>query len=123
MTKATMMVSTTEGLRETRTQSITSSDAKAVVEFLKGSLVTMGFSLTYAIDPTTKRVLSIFKKGRPIQRDLKPMIEAGFTEFHYSWAFSGKVFRFEDGTDVTAAQLDLTTAKDILPWARAFGAI
>lgn len=121
MAKATMLVETTEGFRDANTKAIESSDAKAILTHLKRGGLTMGFSIFYAVHPTRKIVMEFFRKGPPTLRLLNTLVGVGFEEFHFSWAFAGKKWRFEDGTEVETIHLDLTTVGDIEPWARAFG--
>lgn len=119
-----MLIQTTEGFRDCRTHNIVTDDVKVATKHLQGNCTTAGFTDQFAVNPTTGEVISIFKAGRVCQRDIKPLIEAGFREFFYSWAFSGKTFRLSDGREVKLSRtLDLTKVEDILPWARAFGQV
>lgn len=108
-------------LREQKTDALVSTDPKEIVRFLKGNTTTAGFSIQFAVNPTTKQVVEIFKKGKLIQRDVKPLIDAGFNEFHFSWAFAGKNWKLDDGTVVQAKTLDLVKMKDVLPYAALLG--
>jgi len=106
------------------TDYINSNDPVKVTEFLKKNCVTAGFSVQYAYNPETKHIIEIFKKGRVGSRVVKKLIEYGYTEYLYSWAFATKTFKLSDGTTVVIDKknlLDLTTMEDIRPWARAFG--
>jgi hypothetical protein len=118
---AMMLVQTSEGFRPAVTRSIQSSDLKAIAEHVRKGGTTAGFSLTYAVNPTTKSVVCVIKKGHLVQRDLRGLVTNGFSEWHYSYAWSSKTWRFSDGTEVKAQDLDLIKDKDIAPWARAFG--
>lgn len=121
MPTATMLVSTTEGPRPTTTRTIEgTTDLKAILRHLSRGGLVMGFSTGYAVNPTTKSVVRITRKGHLVQRDIRTLVEAGYTEWHYSWAFSSLKWRFGE-EDVQASDLDLIRTKDILPWARAFG--
>lgn len=109
---------------ECRTQNLTSADVRAVTAHLQRNGLTMGFSVQFAVHPGKGEVVEVMKKGKLVQRDVRPLVEAGFTEWLYSWAFSGKRFRLSDGREVgIARKLDLIKTVDLLPWARAFGYI
>lgn len=98
-----------------------SSDPAEVVAFLARGGTTGGFSISYAVNPATGEVVELFKKGKPVQRDVKPLLAAGYTEWHFDWAFAGKNWKV-NGADATSFRvLDFTKWKDIAPWARAFG--
>lgn len=119
---AIMLVKTTGGLRESRTDSFRSSDPKAVVEFLRGNCLTMGQSLQYARNPDTDDIIEVVKTGRPVQRDIKPLLEHGYTEWLFSWAFASRLFRLEDGREVQVSRtLDLISTASALEWGRAMG--
>lgn len=117
----TMLIQTTAGMHDARTHNLESSDPKAVVEFLKKGGLTAGFSISFAVNKATGQVVRIMKGGHLCQRDIKPLLEKGFTEFLFSWAFSGKNFRLETGAVVQAKTLDLVTREDLHPWRSAFG--
>ena len=117
-----LILTSDRGLVATRTHNLVSSDAKEICDFLKNSGLTAGFSIQYAVH-RDGRVVEVIKKGKLCQRDLKPLIEAGFGEWIFSWAFAGKKFRLDDGRVVEREELDLVKVKDVLPWARAFGQV
>ena len=94
--------------------------AKEAVAHAAKSGTTAGFSINYAVNPATLEVVEVFKSGKPCQRDVKPLIAAGFTVWAYSWAFAPKTL-WIDGQECPVQKLDLTTHNDIAPWARAFG--
>lgn len=120
----TMLIQTTEGFRDTRTHNVVTDDVKVATKHLQKNGTTAGFTVQFAVNPTTGEVIEVFKAGKVCQRDVKPLIAAGFREFFYSWAFAGKTFRLDDGREVKLSRtLDLTKIKDILPWARAFGQV
>jgi len=117
-----MMIETTEGLRETRTHNLESTNPKEIVAHVRKGGTTGGFSITFAVNPATKEVAEIIKKGHLTQKDVKPLIEAGFTEYLWSWAFSGKNFKMTDGTIAPITKkIDLITRKEVMRWAPAFG--
>ena len=112
-----MMVQTTEGFNASKCQSVESNDPKVVANFLKGNCLTAGFSIQFAVNPATRTIVEIIKNGKLVQRDLKPLIEAGFTVFMYSWAWAPKHFQFEDGQMVEVSKtVDLVKLADVLPW-------
>ncbi len=49
---ATMLVSTTEGYRDTRTHMLVSTSAKDVVAHARKGGTTAGFSINFAVHPT-----------------------------------------------------------------------
>lgn len=119
---ASMLTETSDrGFVPTRTRFLVSAVAADVVAHAKKGGTTAGFSFTYAVNPSTKSVVCIVKKGHVCQKDIKPFLENGYTEWHYSWAFAGKTWRFTDGTTVKVVDHDLVKMKDVLPWARALG--
>lgn len=118
---AKMLVSTTEGFRAARTHVLVSTDVAAIQAHAKKGGTTMGFSVTYAVNPTSKEVVKLMKHGDLCQRDIKPYAEQGFSEWHFSWAFSADTWEFEDGTRVNARSHDLIPRKAVAPWARALG--
>jgi polyhydroxyalkanoate synthesis regulator phasin len=107
--------------KEVKTKVLTSTNTKEVVEFLKSNCTTAGFSVQYAVNPQTKKAIEIFKKGKLTQKEVKPLIEEGFIEFHYSWAWASKRFKMESGEIVEAALLDLVKIKDVMPFKGLFG--
>jgi hypothetical protein len=118
---AQMLIQTTEGFREARTHSIQSVSLKDIVAHVRKGGLTAGFSITHAVNPDTQSVVCVMKKGHLAQRDLKTLVANGYREWHYSWAWSGKRWRFVDGTEVDAADIDLIKNSELRPWARAFG--
>jgi hypothetical protein len=118
-----MLTTTTAGFYECRTQNLTSSDPAAVAAHMQRNSLTMGFSVQFAVNRSTGEVVQIIKKGKLCRRDVAPLIAQGFDEWLYSWAFSGKRFRLDDGREVKLARvIDLMTRADVAPWARAMGA-
>lgn len=112
-----MLVETTEGLRPTRTHCLDTQDPKAAVAFLKKAGLTVGCCVAFAANPETKEVVEVIKKGYFNQKDVKPLLAAGFTELMYSWAFAGKNFRFDSGETVKVSRtVDLLKEADVLPW-------
>lgn len=120
MHKHTRMDDGSIALRAVDTHALASSDPAEVVAFLKRAGTTGGFSITYAVNPTTGDVVEVFKRGKPVQRDVKPLIANGFTEWHFSWCWCCKEW-VVNGKPTTVRVLDLTKWEDIAPWARAFG--
>lgn len=117
-----MLIETTSGLHETRTHNLVSTDPKEIVAFLKKGGTTGGFSISFAVNPATGEVFELFKKGHLIQKEVKVLLERGFREFLFSWAFAGKTFQLENGQTVKCAgTIDLAKWKDIQPYAKAFG--
>lgn len=116
-----MLVQTTESLRDANARTFISTSPKEVATFFKGNMATGGFTLNYAINPNTLSVVKIFKKGKIVQKDVKPLIEQGYDHWLYSWCFAGE--NFEIGGKIVPLDkvIDLTTLKDVAPWARAFG--
>jgi hypothetical protein len=116
LSMTSMKIQTREGFKVVRTHNLVSTNAKEVVAFLKKSGLTGGFSVNFAVNPETREVVEVFKKGHPAQRDIKPLIEQGFTEFLFSWAFSGKTFEV-DGVEVLLSRtIDLVAQKDVEPY-------
>jgi len=112
-----MLIETTEGLKATRTHSLTTQDPKEAVAFLKKAGLTVGCCLAFAVNHETREVVEIIKKGYFNQKEVKALFAKGYTEFLYSWAFAGKNFRFEDGSTVKVAKtIDLLRVEDVLPW-------
>jgi hypothetical protein len=108
--------------KEVKTKVLTSTDIKEIVEFLRGNCTTAGFSVQYAVNPQTKKVIEIFKKGKPAQKDIKPLVEMGFVEFHYSWTWASKRFKIADSGEIVEAELlDLVKMKDVMPFKGLFG--
>lgn len=118
---ATMLVSTTEGFRDARTHVLVSESAKDIVAHTRKGGLTAGFSISFAVHPTTFLVVEVMKSGHLNQKDIKPLLAAGFTEWHYSWAFSGSKFRTEDGTIVDVIKIEKLDPDHLAQWLRAFG--
>ncbi len=104
---ATMLIQTTDGYREASTKVLQSTDVKEVVAHAKKGGLTAGFAVLYAVHPENKQVLCVMKTGYFNQRDVRTLTEHGFSEFHFSWAWAGKTWRFSDGTEVQARDVDL----------------
>lgn len=77
--------------------SLVSRDPKEIAKFFQGNCKTAGFTTQFAIDQSTKRVANIFKKGKLCQKDIKPLLDQGYTEWSYSWAWSPKTFKLPTG--------------------------
>ncbi len=61
------------------------------------------------------------KSGYLTQKDVKPFIAEGFTEWHFSWAFSGTKFRCADGTVTNVIKVTNLDPDHLARWKRAFG--
>jgi hypothetical protein len=85
-----------------RTHNLHSTDAAAIVDFARKQFRTMGFCFLYAVKGD--KVVSLMKQGHFAQRDLKPFITEGYTEFFYSSAFTCKIFMLPDGRIVEQAE-------------------
>jgi hypothetical protein len=112
------------GQRECRTYNLVSTDIRALVAHLGAgkNCKTMGFSIQFAANHQTGEVIEIVKSGYLCQRDIRPLVEAGFTEWFYSWAFSGKEFVLPDGRQVALrGVVDLMKTADVIAWWRALG--
>lgn len=118
---ATMLVHTTEGLRDARTRVLVSESAKDVIAHARKGGLTAGFSISFEVHPTKNLVVQIMKSGHLTQKDIKPLLAEGFTEWHYSWAFSGSKFRTEDGTIVDVIKVEKLDPLHLSQWLRAFG--
>lgn len=97
-----------------------SSGGRDAAAFLKGNVLTMGFSLSYGVHADTGDVVELFAKGRPGVRVLAKLVALGFTEWHYSWAFASKTWTV-DGRPASFRKLDVTTLADVAPWAGLVG--
>lgn len=119
----TMLYDTSDkGLVPTRTHNLESVNPKEIVAHLRKGGTTAGFSISFAVNHATGEVIEVFKKGHVNQKDVKPLIEAGFSEWFFSWAFATKNFLLADGRQVKLGRkLDLVKTEDILVWAKAFG--
>lgn len=106
---------------EVKTQFIKSNNLKEVTDHLKGNSTTAGFTINYCVSPEKNLVVELFKKGRVCQKDLKELVELGFSEFHYSWAFASKNWKNDQGQTMEFKTLDLTQMKDIVPYKTLFG--
>ena len=116
----TMLIETTGGLHEARTENLVSTDAAQVAAFLKGNCKVMGFTVQYAVDRAEGRVIDIIKSGRLTQAEIARFIAAGFDEWLYSWAFAGTRFRLADGREVGVhARIDLMDAAHAAQWCQA----
>lgn len=100
---------------------LSSSNPKEVADFFKKNCTTGGFTVQYARNPQTNEIMEIFKKGRLIQRDIKPVLAAGFTEFAFSWAWAPKFFEVDGQKVQVTKKLDLVSFSDILPYKALFG--
>jgi hypothetical protein len=69
-------------------QTIEETDLRKLVAFLKGNATTAGMSIQFAYNPENNRAVEIVKQGRLCQRDIKALVEEGFTVWLYSWAWS-----------------------------------
>lgn len=107
--------------KATKTYSIKSSNLKEVTDHMKGNCSTAGFTINYCVHPEKNLVVEVFKKGRLCQRDLKELVELGFNEFHYSWAFASKNWENESGQPMEYKTIDLVKMKDVLPYKSLFG--
>lgn len=117
-----MLIQTREGPHPVRTQNAACKTAAEVVAHCKRNSATMGFTVQFAVNPERGEVIEVIRKGKLVQRDVKALVEAGFSEWLYSWAFAGKTFRLPDGREVPIThKLDLIKTAEVLPWARAFG--
>jgi hypothetical protein len=125
MTYATMLIRTTSGLREAGCQDEIFSEApRAIAEFFKGNRLCAGFSTQYAVNPRTREVVEIFKKGKLAQRDIKPLLAEGFTVWSFSWAWAPDTFRIEGETVKVSRTIDVTpraTSKAAAAYGRALG--
>lgn len=93
-----------------RTHNIHSTDPAQIVAHARGQFRTMGFCFLYAVGGG--QVVSLMKRGHFAQRDVRPLIEAGFTEFFYSDAFACKVFMLPNGQIVELArEIDCSPSK------------
>jgi hypothetical protein len=102
MTAMTKMLYNTsdKGLKPTRTHNFISTDPKEVVLHLKKGGLTLGYSCCFAVNHTTGQVVEMFKKGPIYQKDVKPLIEKGFTEWLFSYAFYCSIFELPSGRRV-----------------------
>lgn len=84
--------------------------ASAVVDFARKQFRTMGFCFLYAVKGSS--VVQLMKQGHFAQRDIKPYIADGYTEFFYSSAFACKTFMLADGSIVDLEKsIDCSPAK------------
>lgn len=112
MSYATMLIRTTSGLRDGECQDeLSSTDPREVVAFLKGNRTLMGFSTQYAINPETLEIVEVFKKGKLAQRDVKPLIEQGFSAWEFSWAWAPDTFRIGGEIVKVSRTIDITPRK------------
>lgn len=114
MTTQMLIQTSDKGLRACSTRNIESSDPKAVVDHLKKGGLTGGISISFAVNKATGEVVEILKKGYICQRDIKPLVAGGFSEWFYSWAFAGKTFQLDDGSQVTLSRtIDLVPQRHV----------
>jgi len=105
--------------------SLSSVDHKEIVAFLRGMCLTMGMTVVYAINPETREVAHVWRKGRICGRDVKRLLALGYSEWSYSWAWGPDYFQFPDGEIVKLTDdIDLSpveTTLEALRWAPAMG--
>lgn len=106
---------------------LVSSDPKLIAAFLKDQCLTMGFTVQFAINPETREVIKLLKQGKIAQRDVRELVEAGFTEWTFSWCWAPEHFRFPDGSiERVSGEIDLTptkTLREAIRWGKATGRI
>lgn len=104
---------------------IHSTDAAAIVDFSKKQFRTMGFCWLYAVKGDD--VVSLMKRGHFAQRDVKGLIQEGFTEFFYSNSFTCKTYMLPSGKIVTLSRnVDCSPVKTLvaaLRYGRAMGLV
>jgi hypothetical protein len=85
------------GLMECGGNSLVSTDPKAIKEFAALDFATMGMRFMYAVNHETRQVVRLVKTGNKFaQRDVKPLIAKGFTEWSLPY-MAPKHWRFTDG--------------------------
>lgn len=98
-----------------------STDVVEVAAFLKGNSTLGGLSLQYGIT-ADGRVFEVVSGGKlTAQKRLRPFIEMGIVEWHYSWAFASDNWRLADGRMVAAVSVDDMTVGEFVYAARGAG--
>lgn len=107
--------------------SLVSTDPRVIAAFLQAQCLTMGFTTQFAINPRTREIVKLFKKGKVAQRDVRELARAGFSEWSFSWTWSPEYFRFPDGRiERVSGEIDLTptkTLREAIRWGKAMGRI
>ena len=103
-----MLVRTTEGLRPHDLYMAICDTPKQAVEHCRHNHTTMGFTIQYALNPSTRQCVEIVKEGKLCQRDIKQLMADGFTVFAYSGCFAAKQFQFDGHPCALVKTIDLT---------------
>jgi hypothetical protein len=91
------------GLMECGGNSLVSTNAKAIKEFAARDFATMGMRFMYAVNHESRKVVQLVKTGNKFaQRDVKPLLAEGFTEWALPY-MAPKHWRFPDGEIVKLA--------------------
>jgi hypothetical protein len=86
-----------------RTYNIFSTEVKEVVSFIKKwGMLCHGFQIVYGV--RNGEVVELTKQGYMAQKDIRPLIEMGFTEFFMSNTFATKKFLLATGEIVSLGQ-------------------
>ena len=105
-----------------KTQILESSDPREVVAFVKKAGKTAGFQIVYGVSPAKGEVVELFTEGYLNQGDLKPWLAAGFTEWHFSWAWASEKWEVY-GQAVQARKSSKIRGVTLAAWGRALGII
>ena len=89
---------------------IHSTDPAAIVAHARGQFRTMGFCFLYAVKGSS--VVALMKRGHFAQRDVRRLVDDGYTEFFYNLGFACSVFMLPSGEIVEVdGQIDCSPAK------------
>lgn len=94
--------------------SLTSRDPKEIVAFLAKDFSTAGMRFAYVVNHDTREVVEIVKTGNKFaQRDVKPLLAAGFTEF-VTPNMAPKNYRLPDGEIIQVSRsIDCSPSKTL----------